>query len=253
MTKAKNPVKSTRTTFEIIETLKEIDGGGVTEVADHLGVPKSTVHNYLTTLEEAEYVLKEGNEYRVGIRFLELGAYARNEMQLYEIAKEEVEKLAAETGELGNLLIEEHGRGSYLHRARGDQAVKVEEHIGTRVYLHSTALGKSILAFMSEERRQAIIDRHGLPPSTENTTTDPEELAEELEVIRERGYSTDDEERIKGLRCVAAPVLSNDGRVLGAVSVSAPTNRMQGDTFEEEIPAKVQEAVNVIELNVTYS
>lgn len=253
MTKAKNPVKSTRTTFEIIETLKEIDGGGVTEVADHLGVPKSTVHNYLTTLEEAEYVVKEDTEYRVGIRFLELGAYARNEMQLYEIAKEEVEKLAAETGELGNLLIEEHGRGSYLHRARGDQAVKVEEHIGTRVYLHSTALGKAILAYMSEERRQAIIDRHGLPPSTENTTTDPDALADELEAIRERGYSTDDEERIKGLRCVAAPGLSNDGRVLGAVSVSAPTNRMQGETFEEEIPAKVQEAVNVIELNVTYS
>ena len=253
MTKAKNPVKSTQTTFEIIETLKEIDGGGVTDIADHLGIPKSTVHNYLTTLEEAEYVVKEGTEYQVGIRFLEFGAYVRNQMPLYEIAKEEVDKLAADTGELGNLLVEEHGRGSYIHRVHGDQAVKVEEHIGTRVYLHTTALGKAIMAHMPEERRRAIIDRHGLPASTENTTTDPGVLEEELQAIRDRGYAKDDEERINGLRCIAAAVLSNDGRVLGAVSVSAPTNRMQGKTFEEEIPAKVQEAVNVIELNVTYS
>lgn len=253
MTTAKNPVKSTKTTFEIVEALKALGGAGVTEVADHLGLPKSTAHNYLTTLEEAEYVVKRDAEYQVGIRFLELGAYARNELQLYEIAKEEIDKLAAETGELGNLLVEEHGRGSYLHRARGDQAVKVEEHVGTRVYLHSTALGKAILAHLPAERQEAIVDAHGLPPRTEQTTTDREALEEELATIREQGYSQDDEERIAGLRCVAAPVLSNDGRVLGAVSVSAPTNRMRGDVFHEEMPAKVEEAVNVIELNVTYS
>jgi DNA-binding IclR family transcriptional regulator len=253
MTPATNPVKSTRTTFEIVEALQTLDGAGVTEVADHLDLPKSTVHNYLTTLEEAEYVVKRDTEYSVGIRFLELGAHARNQMPLYEIAKEEIERLAEDTGELGNLLVEEHGRGSYLHRARGDQAVKVEEHVGTRVYLHSTALGKAILAHMPEERRESILDTHGLPASTEETTTDPDVLADELAQIREQGYAQDDEERITGLRCVAAPVLSNDGRVLGAVSVSAPTNRMRGDVFDEEMPAKVNEAVNVIELNVTYS
>lgn len=253
MTTAKNPVKSTKTTFEIVEALKALGGAGVTEVADHLGLPKSTAHNYLKTLQEAEYVIKRDGDYHVGIRFLELGAYARNEMQLYEIAKDEVEKLAADTGELGNLLIEEHGRGSYLHRARGDQAVKVEEHVGTRVYLHSTALGKTILAHLPEERLEHILDTHGLPPRTEQTTTDRDVLRSELETIREQGYAQDDEERIAGLRCVAAPVLSTEGRVLGAVSVSAPTNRMQDDAFHEAMPAKVKEAVNVIELNVTYS
>lgn len=253
MTTAKNPVKSTKTTFDIVEALQALDGGGVTEVADHMDLPKSTVHNYLKTLEETEYVVKQGTDYHVGIRFLELGAYARNRMQLYEIAKKEVDRLAEETGELGNLLIEEHGRGSYLHRARGDRAVKVEEHVGTRVYLHSTALGKAILALLPEQRRQEILDTHGLPPHTERTTTDREELRAELETIRERGYSQDDGERIQGLRCVAAPVLSNEGRVLGAVSVSAPSNRMRGDVFDEEMPAKVKEVVNVIELNVTYS
>lgn len=251
--KAKQPIKSTETTFAIVNALKDLDGARVTELADYLGLPKSNVHNYLSTLHQEEYVVKDGPMYSVGIRFLELGAYARDRMDIYEIAKPEVEKLATETGELANLLIEEHGRGSYLHRARGDQAVQVEAYTGTRVYLHSTALGKAILAYMPTERVDDIVETHGLPPSTERTITTREELESALEGIRERGYSVDDEERLKGLRCVAAPILSNDDRVLGAVSVSGPTNRMKSERFETEIPEKLLETVNVIELNVTYS
>lgn len=254
MTKqAKQPIKATETTFAIVNALKELDGAGVTELADHLDLPKSNVHNYLSTLHQEEYIVKNGTTYSVGIRFLELGAYARNRMDIYEIAKPEVEKLADGTGELANLLVEEHGRGSYLHRARGDQAVQVEAYTGTRVYLHSTALGKAILAHMPADRVDEIVETHGLPPSTERTLTTREALDSTLERIRERGYAVDDEERLKGLRCVAAPILSNDDRVLGAVSVSGPTNRMKGERFETEIPEKLLETVNVIELNVTYS
>lgn len=250
---ANQPIKATETTFAIVNALKDLDGAGVTELADYLDLPKSNVHNYLSTLHQEEYIVKNGTTYSVGIRFLELGAYARNRMDIYEIAKPEVEKLADETGELANLLVEEHGRGSYLHRARGDQAVQVEAFTGTRVYLHSTALGKAILAHMPPSRVDEIVETHGLPPSTERTLTTREELDEVLGTIRERGYAVDDEERHKGLRCVAAPILSNDDRVLGAVSVSGPTNRMKGERFETDIPGKLLETVNVIELNVTYS
>lgn len=254
MTKeAKQPVKSTETTFEILEALKELDGAGVTELSNHLGLPKSNVHNYLSTLKQEEYVVKDGVIYHIGIRFLELGAYARNRMDIYQIAKSEVEKLAEETGELANLLIEEHGRGSYLHRAYGDQAVQVEAYTGTRVYLHSTALGKAILTHLPDDRVEEILDIHGMPPSTEETITDRPTLYDRLETIREQGYALDDEERLKGLRCVAAPILSNQNRVLGAISVSGPTNRIQDEHFHETVPTKLLEAVNVIELNVTYS
>lgn len=250
---AKHPVKSTEMTFKIVETLKDVDGAGVTELSNHLDLPKSTVHNYLSTLVQEEYVVKEGDTYKVGLRFLELGAYARNRMNIYEIAKPEVTGIANETGELGNLLVEEHGRGSYLYRARGEQAVKVDAYVGTRVPLHSTALGKAILAFLPRRRVGDIIDMHGLPASTSNTVTDRDQLETVLEDVRERGFAVDDGERLKGLKCVAAPILSNDDRVLGAVSVSGPTSRMQGTRFRETIPEMVLEAVNVIELNVTYS
>jgi DNA-binding IclR family transcriptional regulator len=250
---AKNPVQSTVNTFRVVEALRELDGAGVSELAAHLDVPKSTVHNYLATLEQEEYVVNEGGSYQVGIRFLELGAYARNRRKIFRIAKPEIERLAAETGELANLLIEEHGRGTYLQRVHGENAVRVRAHVGTRVTLHSTALGKAIMAFMPRERVEAILDQHGLERATPNTIATREALFDELETIRDRRHAFDDEERLKGLRCVAAPILSTDERVLGAVSVAGPSNRIRGSRFREELPNQVKEVVNVIELNVTYS
>lgn len=252
-TPAKNPIKSTETTFTIVEALHSLDGAGVSEVAEYTDLPRSTVHNYLSTLEQEEYVVNDGGQYEVGIRFLELGAYARNRRQIYTIAEPEVARLADETDELANFLIEEHGRGTYLQRARGEAAVQVEAHVGTRVSLHSTALGKSILAHLPESRVDEIIEMHGLERTTPKTVTDRDELFDQLADIRERGYAFDDEERLKGLRCVAAPVLSNDNRVLGAVSVSGPSHRIRDDRFRNTLPEKVLETVNVIELNVTYS
>ncbi|MFC7076878.1 IclR family transcriptional regulator [Haloarcula halophila] len=250
---AKNPLQSVTTTFEILNALKALDGAGVTELARHLDIPKSTVHNYLSTLEQEEYVVREDTEYRVGLRFLELGAYARHVQQLFEIAKPEVDRLAEETGELANLLVEEHGRGSYLYRTYGDQAVRVKAHVGTRVPLHTTALGKAILAFLSPEEVDEIVDRHGLDAPTEQSISSREELDEALAEIRDRGVAFDDEERIDGLRCVAAPVRDDGDEVIGAISASGPTNRLQGDRFREELAQKVLEVANVIELNVTYS
>ncbi|EMA32949.1 IclR family transcriptional regulator [Haloarcula japonica] len=250
---AQNPVKSAETTFEVLDALKDLDGAGVTELAQHLDIPKSTVHNYLSTLEQEEYVVNRDGVYEVGLRFLELGAYARYREKLFEIAKPEVDRLAEETGELANILVEEHGRGSYLYRARGDKAVRVKAHVGTRVPLHTTALGKAILAHMSTERVDAIVDRHGLGGEASKSISSRAELEQELADIRDRGVAFDDEERLEGLRCVAAPVLNHDNEVIGAISVSGPTNRFRGDRFREELPQKVLEVANVIELNVTYS
>ncbi|WP_336339546.1 IclR family transcriptional regulator [Haloarcula brevis] len=250
---AQNPVKSVETTFKVLDALKDLDGAGVTELAQHLDIPKSTVHNYLSTLEQEEYIVNRDGVYEVGLRFLELGAYARHREKLFKIAKPEVDRLASETGELANILVEEHGRGSYLYRARGDKAVQVKAHVGTRVPLHTTALGKTILAHMSTEQVDEIVDRHGLGGEASKSITTRADLEEELADVRERGVAFDDEERLEGLRCVAAPVLNHDNEVIGAISVSGPTNRFRGERFREELPQKVLEVANVIELNVTYS
>ncbi|MBV0926026.1 IclR family transcriptional regulator [Halomicroarcula limicola] len=248
-----NAVKTARTTFEILEELKERNEATVTELTDAFDLSKSSLHNYLTTLEADGYVVKNGNTYEVGLRLLDLGGHARHRQRLYDIAREEVTELAEETGELANLLVEQHGRGVYLHRAHGVDAVKTDSYIGQRVYLHNTGLGNAILAHLPRERIEEILDRHGMPATTENTITDREELFSHLERVREEGVAFDDEARVKGLRCVAVPIVNNNDTVEGAISVSGPTSRFQDERFREELPAKLKSVANVIELNITYT
>jgi IclR family acetate operon transcriptional repressor len=246
-------VKSAATTFNIIDALKVLDQPSVTDIADHVGVPKSTAHDHLSTLTALGFVVKGTAGYRLGARFLEYGGYARENMDVYRVARPAVEQLATETGEHANLMIEEHGFGIFLDKAKGDDAVTLDTHPGMRVPLQTTALGKAILAYMPSEKAKRIIREHGLPQVTEHTITDPETLFAEWNVIRERGYAMDDQERVEGMRCIGAPILDQNDAVLGAVSVSAPMSRMHDDRFENEIPRRVQSTANVIEVNMTYS
>lgn len=239
-------------TFRIVEGLQELDGAGISELADHLDMPKSSVHNYLHTLEDLGYVLRHEGEYWVGLQFLELGGYIRSHYRVFNAGQEEADDLAEETGELVNIAVEEHGVAVHLYRSAGNRAVPIDTRIGKRSYLSTTALGKAILAYLPEDRIDEIIDRHGLPRMTENTIDDRETLMEELARIRERGYADNDEERLSGVRCVAAPIRTDDGEVIGSINVAGPTHRMKGNRYERELPERVLQASNVIELNVTY-
>ncbi len=250
---AKHPVRTTEKTLRLVEALCDADGAGVTELADRVDMGKSAVHNHLSTLREHGYVVKEGDTYRTGLKFLEVGGQRRNRMELYRVAEPKVNELAQRSGELCNLMTEEGGVGVYLYRAKGEDAVDLDTYAGRRTHLHNTALGKAILAHLPHDRVEEILDRHGLPPETDNSITDEAVLFEELDRVRERGYAVDDEERLKGLRCVAVPVRTSEGRVLGAMSISSPRSRMKGDRLEHEVPEMVRNAANVVELDINYS
>jgi DNA-binding IclR family transcriptional regulator len=252
MSDTTNEVQATRKTFAVVEALEQRGSAGVTELATHLGMNKSTVHNHLATLVEEGYAVRGDEQYRLSLRFLELGGYIRSQMPLYKIAEPEVKELAEETGELANLAVEEEGELCYLLRAKGDSAVDLDTYAGMRTPMHSTALGKAILAHLPSDRVDGVLDRHGLEGETSTTITERSALSDELAEIREQGYALDREERLEGLRCVAAPITSRD-RVLGAISVSAPTSRMKPERFDGRVPELVQNAANVAELNITYS
>lgn len=251
MNEAKYPVRTTETTLTIVEELRTSDGGGVTELADALDLAKSAVHNHLSTLRDHGFVVKEGDEYRLSLKFLEIGGQLRHRMPLFRAAEPQVDWLADQTDELANLLAEENGTGVYLYRSKGKEGLDYDTYAGKRKYLHATALGKAILAFKDDERVAEIVDQHGLPGVTESTITDEAELHEELREVRERGVAFDDEEVVPGVRCVAAPIRTEE-QVLGSISISAPTNRMRGERYEETVPDKIRRAVNVIELNIKY-
>jgi len=250
---AKNPVKTTERSLDIVETLREMDGARLTELADRLDLPNSTVHNHLSTLMERDYVLKDGNVYRVSLRFLDLGEYARNRRKIYELAKPEIEELAADTGEVANLLVEETGLGVYLWSSEGENAVPLDIHPGKHVHLHATALGKCILAHLSDKRVAEIAERRGLPAETDETIGDIETLFEELQTVRDQGYAVDDEERVPGMRCIGTAVKSESGNVIGAISVSGPVSAMPTDRLNGALSDRLLAAANVIELKVAYS
>jgi DNA-binding IclR family transcriptional regulator len=252
-TDAKHPVATSRKTIRILDELRALGGARVTDLAESLDMNKSTVHNHLSTLLAEELVVRDGPRYELGLRLLEYGGHARNRHRLYRVAVPEVERLAERTGELANLMVEEYGRGVYLCCERGDQAVDLDTYPGLRRPLHATGVGKAILAHLPDERVDDIVDRHGLTAETAATVTDRSTLDDQLSTVRDRGFAVDDEELIPGLRCVGVPILDSDGAVLGAISVSQPTNRMDDDRFLDDIPDVVRSAANVIELNVNHS
>jgi len=246
-------VHAVETACRILEALHErdSDGGGVSELAADLGVSKATVHSHLATLQDNEFVVKRGDRYHIGLKFVDFGEHAKGTVDIYDIATSEVDQIAEETGEVAQFMIEEHGRGVYLHKARGDKAIQTASYTGNRKALHCTALGKAILSELPRERVEEIIERYGLPAVTERTITDRDELFEELKRIRKENVAFDNEEVLQGLRCVATPIRHPKGHFQAAISISGPTSRLKGERFREEIPEIVQGAANVIEVNAT--
>ncbi len=246
---ANNPVKALYTMEEIISTLEEQEEAGVVELAEAIDRPQSVVHNHLATLRELEYVAKNGSKYKLGLKFQQRGEIARHRMPLYTKGKSVVDELAADTNELITLIVEEHGRGVYLDVEQDNADIEYPAIPGTRIKLHCSATGKAILAHMPEERVEEIIERHGLPPQTDETITTREELYEELDAIRERGYAYDHQEFREGMRSIGAPILDGGDNVLGGLSIAGPTHRLTGERLETELPNKLLQSVNVIELN----
>lgn len=253
MTSKTRSIETINTAFQIIEEMQETGSIGVTGLARKLDLPRSTVHSHLTTLEQRGYLVRDGDAYQLGIRFLGIGESARTQRQLYQFARSEVDDLAEETGEVSSVMVEEHGLGMFLYKTQGDKQTTLDSYSGYQIYLHTTAVGKAILAHLPRHEVDEIMDEHGLPAETSNTITDRTALYEELDEIHERGIAFDDEERLRGLRGVAAPILSTEGRALGSISIAGPTGRIQGETFHSTYPQLVTGAANAIELSLVHS
>ncbi|MDS0293682.1 IclR family transcriptional regulator [Halogeometricum luteum] len=245
-------IEASERTLEILDFLAGRERTTATAVAERLGIAKSTTHYHLKTLEDAEFVVRERDGYRVSLNLLTMGHDVVAQMSTYQAGKAKVDELARETGELCILMVEEHGYGYYIYDNRGEDAVNFDT-AGNRKRLHDNALGKAFLSQVSAERVDEIVARHGLPATTGQTVTDRERLDAELETARTEGVAFDYEEQLNGLCCVAAPIReaqSDDVSVRGAISVAVPASRAQDEYFEEELPRAVSDAANIIELEI---
>ena len=231
---ANHPVRTTEKSLALIEQLRDADGARIRDLVGVEGLSKGAVHNHLSTLREHGYVTKEGDEYRLSLQFLTLGGYIRGRTPLYRYGRSKADQLAADTGMLTNLVTEENGRGVYLYQARGDYAVNLDTHVGYRIRLHYTGVGKAILAEMDDDEVSDVVSEWGLPAYTEHTITDEDGLFEELEEIRRTGLAFNHEEMLSGLTAVGIAVKRPDSSVCGALSVGGPTYRIGEEKLRTE-------------------
>ncbi|MEF8867620.1 MAG: helix-turn-helix domain-containing protein, partial [Haloarculaceae archaeon] len=138
--------------FDVVETLWELEGAGVTAVAEALDLPKSTVHAHLATLESKGYVVSCGGKYRLSLRFLTFGEHVRRAEPLFHAARGPVEDLAERTGERVLCMTEQNGLGMVLHAGEGSRSLSGDVSVGTHVYHHCSAGGKAMMAHYPRER-----------------------------------------------------------------------------------------------------
>lgn len=231
----------------VIDALKDLDGAGVTELAEYIGMSKSGVYKQLSTLVKTGLVDKRHDEYRLSYRFLLLGEYVKMNSQLYQIGAAEVDKLAENSNYFAYLVAVGQDHAYCIHAAESEDAVVPNLSVGKQISLHSSAAGKAILASFPEEKRSHHLSQP-LEAKTAKTTTDPEQLASELETIREEGVAFEDEENVPGMRGVGAAILAEDDSIVGAVAVTGPLSLLTDDHFREELPALVHQTKNFIEV-----
>lgn len=218
-------IKSAGTVFDILECIRERDGAGVSEIARRLDYSKSTIHYYLKTLEQRRYLIKDGDRYRLGLRFVNLGANARQQHELFDVVEPKTGELAAETGAVAHAAVEDGEKAIYLSRATDGR--DVDTYVGMETDLHCTAYGKAILAHLPSEPLDRILGQGKLPRRTDRTVTRRDELERQLETIRDIGIAYADEEFVEGTSSIAAPILSGSGdRIYGAIGVSDTPDRI---------------------------
>lgn len=245
-------IKSVEKSTRIVEEIAKRGKATTNELADSCDLPLGTTFDHLYTLESIGHVVKSGDQYRLGTAFLRLADRMSKSLPIYRQSKPRLDDLAQKTGEHASLMIEEEGYGVYLYTAEGENDLTLVSSLGVRTPLHVSAPGKALLAFMPRNRVDNIVSERGLESATDETVTSESDLHDQRETIRERGYSLDREEGIKGLYGIATPVVerSNDS-ILGAISLYTAADTSI-DQFKRSTVDDLLKTKNKIEINLTY-
>ncbi|MDY0383315.1 IclR family transcriptional regulator [Trichlorobacter sp.] len=226
----------------------EVDELGVTELSKRLKLHKNNVFRLLATLESRDYIEqnKVTENYRLGLKTLELGQTFIKQMGLLRQSKPVLESLVKECNETTYVAILKDFHIIYLDAEETNMTVRVVPRVGSRLPAYCTAAGKVQIAYMSDEELDHFMPQRELDQFTANTITDRETLKKELRVIAEQGFAIDNEELDEGVRCVGAPIRDYTRRIIGAVSISGPSMRFSDERIKKELTPLVIRAAEEI-------
>lgn len=214
------------------------------EVAKAVGLDKSTVFRFVYTLEELGYLERDpqSKRYRPGIKVLRLGFTAVNNLDISERADPHLQWLADESGEAINMAVREGSEIVYIGRISPVQIVNINLHVGSRLPVHCTSMGKIQLIDFSAEAIGGLLGAGPYEGFTAKTVTTLDALLAEVEEARAQGYAVGDEELAVGLRSIAAPIRGADDQIAAAVNVSVSSARVSRMELEEQLGPMVVEA-----------
>ncbi|MFG6150274.1 IclR family transcriptional regulator [Halobacillus sp. B23F22_1] len=214
----------------------------VSELAESLGLAKSTVSRLLSTLASEGFVIKDPktNAYRLGLPVLTLGGIVTNNLEIHKESAPVLSKLVNDTGETAHVAIMDGLDTIYIHKEECHHPVRILTHVGRRNPSYCTSSGKVLLAFSEKHIVEEVINK-GLVSYTENSITDPDQLRQELHMIREKGYAISTEELTEGTKSVAAPIRDYKGKVVSAITVVGPVQRLKNNKIPD-VAKKVIEA-----------
>lgn len=229
------PVQALERGLNLLKLLAAEREVSLTDLAMQAGMPASTAHRLLGTLQNhrfAEY--DDVNQlWMIGVEAYRIGSGFLNRINLVEAAQPIMQALVRQTGETANLAISDGGEVVFVRQIESPNPIRAFFRPGTRSQMHASGAGKALLAQKSRADVETILHRHGLEQFTDKTITKPVDLFSELDRIRTKGWSFDDQEHYLGMSCIAAPVFSATGEAVAAISVSGPSARFSERSVAE--------------------
>jgi len=227
-------VQSLCRALSILNVIAEEDHGlTMTNIAQRTGLPLSTTHRLLTTLQHERYVRCDNDQslWKAGVQAFIIGNAFVRSRDIIATSRPFMTALMEKSEETTNLAVADQGECIYLAQVECRQMMRVQAKPGSRVPIHSSAVGKALLAAMPDEKAKKFIQMREFERSTDKTVTEQRAIYHEVEDVREHGYGRDDEEHCIGLRCVASAIYDEFGEPMAAVSLSGPRARISDERF----------------------
>ncbi|TMI04066.1 MAG: winged helix-turn-helix transcriptional regulator [Betaproteobacteria bacterium] len=229
-------VQSLTRGFSILEALAKSGGGlTLTDVAHRVQLPPSTTHRFLSTLDRMGYVYQAGDLglWYVGLQAFTVGTTFLANRDFVAQSHASMHRLMEQAGETANLAILDGTEAVFIAQVQCHEMMRTLVQLGSRVPLHASGVGKALFAALADQQIDAILKVRGLPRITENTIVVPETMWAALRVIRQRGYSFDDEEHARSTRCVGAAIYDEHAEPLGAISIAGPSTRLADERIRQ--------------------
>ncbi|HEY5366541.1 MAG TPA: IclR family transcriptional regulator C-terminal domain-containing protein [Casimicrobiaceae bacterium] len=245
---AKAQVQSLTRGLSILDCLARGEHGlTLTDIAQRTQLPPSTVHRLLATLERSGHVHQGAGQglWHVGLAAFIVGSSFLASREWIAQSHRYVRELMEQSGETANLATLDGSTAVFVDQVQCHEMMRTIVKLGGRAPLHASGVGKAMFAALPDAQIAAILKVQGLPRITEHTITSPEALWADVRVVRQRGWSFDDEEHAIGIRCVASPIYDEHAEMLGAISVAGPLSRLPDARIRELGPVVAHKAEEI--------